>query len=60
MSKLLGNKLNVPIDPIVSKNIQTKSIVNQANMAKDRMKTIRKKTSGDAVFPTVAQNLTLT
>ena len=56
MSKLLGNKLNVPIDPIVSKNIQTKSIVNQANMAKDRMKTIRKKISGDAVFPTVAQN----
>ena len=56
MSKLLGNKLNVPIDPIVSKNIQTKSIVNQANMAKDRMKTVRKKISGDAVFPTVAQN----
>ncbi len=56
MSKLLGKKLNVPIDPIVSKNIQTKSIVNQANMAKDRMKTIRKKISGDAVFPTVAQN----
>jgi len=56
MSKLLGKKLNVPIDPIVSQNIQTKSIVNQANMAKDRMRKVKKKISGDAVFPTVAQN----
>ena len=56
MSKLTGNKLKLPIDPIVSQNIQTKSIVNQANKVKDRMRKVKKKISGDAVFPTVAQN----
>jgi len=52
LSNLMKGKLNFPIDPIVSQNIQTKSVVNTAKKIADQGKKVKK-------LPPNKQNVTV-
>jgi len=57
MSKLLGKKLKLPIDPIVNPNLTLKNTDDSVKSVRRVQKQIeRKKINPNAVFPTVAQN----
>ena len=56
MSKLLGKKLKLPIDPIVNPNLTLKNTDDSVKSVRRVQKQIKKKINPNAVFPTVAQN----